>query len=91
MQLENALVAIGSAGLFGHGSLPLYFPEPATDFIFSVFASSVGLIGTVLFLLVLVVFDYSIFKRAEKGHGISKFLWIGCWQRLHLDKFKTLE
>ena len=77
MQLENALVAIGSAGLFGHGSLPLYFPEPATDFIFSVFASSVGLIGTVLFLLVLVVFDYSIFKMAEKGHGISKFLWIG--------------
>ena len=42
LQLENALAAIGSAGLFGHGynKTPLYFPESSTDFIFAVFASN---------------------------------------------------
>ena len=92
MQLENALVAIGSAGLFGHGSFTtLIFQNPPLTLSFLCLRSSVGLIGTVLFLLVLVVFDYSIFKMAEKGHGISKFYGLDCWQRLHLDKFKTLE
>ena len=37
LQLENALTAIGSAGLFGHGfnNTPIYFPEASTDFIFA--------------------------------------------------------
>ena len=45
LQLENALAAIGSAGVFGHGfnNTPIYFPESGTDFIFAVFASNFGL------------------------------------------------
>ena len=37
LQLENALTAIGSAGVFGHGynQTPIYFPESSTDFIFA--------------------------------------------------------
>ena len=52
LQLENSLTAIGSSGLYGHGfhHTPLYFPEAGTDFIFSVFASNFGLIGSYLLL-----------------------------------------
>ena len=45
MQLRNSLIAVGSAGVFGHGfnNTPIYFPEMQTDFIFSVIASNFGL------------------------------------------------
>lgn len=62
LQLENAMVAIGSAGLFGHGfnKTPVYFPESATDFIFAVFASNFGLVGVILLLAIIIFFDVSI-------------------------------
>lgn len=62
LQLENAMAAIGSAGLFGHGfnKTPVYFPESATDFIFAVFASNFGLVGVILLLAIIIFFDVSI-------------------------------
>ena len=62
LQLENAMAAIGSAGLFGHGfnKTPVYFPESATDFIFAVFASNFGLVGVILLLTIIIFFDVSI-------------------------------
>lgn len=62
MQLTNSLSAIGSSGLLGHGfnKTPLYFPEAGTDFIFSVFASNFGLIGSLVLLLILLLFDLHI-------------------------------
>lgn len=75
-QLENSLTSIGSSGLFGHGfnNLPLYFPEPQTDFIFSVYASSFGLFGSVLFIFLLVLFDFRLLYISKKNHGIDKYL-----------------
>ena len=68
LQLENALAAIGSAGVFGHGynKTPIYFPESGTDFIFAVFASNFGLLGCFLFLLLLLLFDGKLFFIAIK-------------------------
>lgn len=62
LQLENAMAAIGSAGLFGHGfnKTPVYFPESATDFIFAVFASNFGLVGVILLFAIIIFFDVSI-------------------------------
>ncbi len=67
LQLENSLTAIGSSGLYGHGfhHTPLYFPEAGTDFIFSVFASNFGLIGSYLLLFLLLLFDFTLFKIAK--------------------------
>lgn len=67
-QLENALAAIGSAGLFGHGfnSTPIYFPEASTDFIFAVFASNFGLFGSLLLIGLIIFFDISIINIARK-------------------------
>lgn len=48
-QLENGMTAIGSAGIFGFGrnNTPIYFPEPHNDFIFAVYASNYGFIGSI--------------------------------------------
>lgn len=68
LQLENALAAIGSAGLFGHGynQTPIYFPESSTDFIFAVFASNFGLIGVCILVGIILFLDISIIQLARK-------------------------
>lgn len=80
LQLENALAAIGSAGVFGHGynKTPIYFPESGTDFIFAVFASNFGLLGCFLFLLLLLLFDGKLFFIAIKKSPLTdKFVLAG--------------
>ena len=69
LQLENALAAIGSAGLFGHGfnNTPIYFPEASTDFIFAVFASNFGLVGVIILLSIIIFLDINIILLASKG------------------------
>ena len=68
LQLENAIAAIGSAGLFGHGynQTPIYFPESSTDFIFAVFASNFGLIGVVILLVIIFYLDVEILSLSQK-------------------------
>lgn len=80
MQLENALMAIGSAGLFGKGFLntPIYFPEPHTDFIFAVFASNYGLIGSLALIGLLAFFDIKIISLGSKSvNNINKYTIAG--------------
>lgn len=68
LQLENAMAAIGSAGLFGHGfnQTPIYFPESSTDFIFAVYASNFGFVGVILLLGIILYFDIQIILLARK-------------------------
>lgn len=79
-QLENSLSAIGSAGLFGHGlsTNPIYFPEAETDFIFAVFASHTGFIGSVLLLMLIAFFDIKLIMLAIKTNKLAnKYLIAG--------------
>ena len=68
LQLNNAIIAIGSGGLYGNGfnSVPLYFPESSTDFIFAVYASCFGLIGVIILLITIIYFDYCIISLIRK-------------------------
>lgn len=68
LQLENAMAAIGSAGLLGHGyhQTPIYFPESSTDFIFAVFASNFGYLGVILLITVICYLDIQIIVLAKK-------------------------
>ena len=68
MQLTNALASIGSAGLFGYGfnKTPIYFPEPHTDFIFSVFTSNFGFVLSCLLILIILYFDIQLIILASK-------------------------
>lgn len=80
LQLENAISAIGSSGLFGHGfkKTPIYFPEAATDFIFAVFASNFGLLGVSILLSLFVLFDYYIISlMKKKNNNQSKYILAG--------------
>ncbi|MEG0473419.1 MAG: putative lipid II flippase FtsW [Solibacillus sp.] len=60
-QAVQSLLAIGPAGLFGHGLLEsrqkyLYLPEPQNDFIFSIILEEVGLLGGMGLLLIFACF-----------------------------------
>lgn len=68
-QLENGLSSIGSGGLFGVGikNTPLYFPEAQTDFVFAVYASNFGFIGSMFLILLLLFFDIKLIGIALKN------------------------
>lgn len=77
LQLNNALISIGSGGLFGNGfnSVPLYFPEASTDFIFAVYATCFGLVGVIILLIVIIYFDYCIISLVKrKTININKYI-----------------
>lgn len=79
MQLTNSLIAIGSAGIFGHGlnQTPIYFPEMQTDFIFAVFASNFGLLGASLLILLIIFFDINLIHTVSKTTDFTDKYAIG--------------
>ena len=79
-QLENSLVSIGSSGIFGHGyrKTPIYFPESGTDFIFAVYASNFGLIGSIVLFILFLFFDKCLIDISKKTNNITnKYIIIG--------------
>ena len=79
LQLKNSLIAIGSSGVKGHGinHTPIYFPEMQTDFIFSVFASNTGLIGSVILIIIMAFFDLTIIGYSNKTTNITDKYAVG--------------
>ena len=80
MQLTNAMAAVKAAGFlgFGIGNTPIYIPEPHTDFIFSVYASNTGLLGTLILISTILTFDISLFKIAiDTNYKMCKFVTLG--------------
>ena len=79
-QLQNGLSAIGSGGLLGYGlnNTPIYFPEPQTDFIFAVYASNFGFIGSTILILLIGLFDIKLILLALKTKkNINKYIISG--------------
>ena len=79
LQLRNSLIAIGSSGLTGHGinNTPIYFPEMQTDFIFAVFASNTGLIGSFSLLIIMLFFDLTLINSVNKTNELPDKYAIG--------------
>lgn len=80
MQLENSLTSIGSSSILGHGynKTPIYFPESGTDFIFAVYASNFGLLGSIFLIVIILYFDITIIKIAKNTSNITeKFTAVG--------------
>lgn len=93
MQLTNALTSIGSAGILGFGfnNTPLYFPEPQTDFIFSVFATNYGLIGSFLLLSLIIYFDINILKTGmNTKYKIDKYVITGIFGMLLYQQIQNI-
>ena len=94
MQLTNSLSAIGSSGLLGYGfnNTPIYFPEAGTDFIFSVFASNFGFIGSALLLIILLLFDSKLIKIARSDiDEINKYVMIGILGILFYQQIQNIS
>lgn len=71
-QAVQSLLAIGPAGLFGHGFLKsrqkyLYLPEPQNDFIFSIILEETGFIGGLCIVCIFACFLYSGYKLATRA------------------------
>lgn len=72
-QLVNALIAVGTGGLFGRGlgesvQKLAYLPEAHTDFIFAVFAEEFGLFGVIALLGLYAVLVW-------RGFVIARLAW----------------
>lgn len=75
-QLYTALMAIGSAGLSGHGlqEYLVNIPEAQTDFIFAVVGQSFGLLGTLFVLFLCLSLDLRLLR-------------IACLSKITFDKY----
>ena len=74
-QINQSLFAIGSGGMFGLGlgnskQKYLYLPEPQNDFIFSVLAEELGFFGSVLVILLFMLFIWRGVVIAMKAQDI---------------------
>ena len=93
LQLENALAAIGSAGLFGHGynNTPIYFPESSTDFIFAVYASNFGLLGVFILFAIIIFLDINIFTLTRKKiEDTNKYIIAGILGMLLFQQIQNI-
>lgn len=79
---KQALIAIGSGGLFGkgfgHGSQSqLHFlPEQHTDFIFAVIAEELGFVGAFLTVLLFALLLWRLFSVAKKADSTFGKLYV---------------
>lgn len=91
-QLLNGLGSIGAASLFGYGfrNTPLYFPEAGTDYIFAVFASNYGFIGSLLLICIIAIFDIKLVNLAFKNHGCTKYVIIGLVSMLVYQQLQNI-
>ena len=92
-QLENSLSAIGSGGYIGNGifKTPIYFPEPQTDFIFAVYASNFGFIGSITLIIILLFFIIRlVFLAINSEDNTNKYLIAGVIGMLIYQQFQNM-
>ena len=92
-QLSNGLVSIGTASILGHGfnNTPLYFPEAHTDFIFAVYSSNFGFIGSILLFILIAFFDIKLINTAIKSNNnINKYIIAGIVGMLIYQQFQNI-
>lgn len=79
----QSLIAVGTGGLTGVGLMEgkqklFYLPEPHTDFIFSVVAEEVGLIGSVFVVALFAIFMLRGLRAATLApDNFARFLAVG--------------
>ncbi len=74
-QVQQALIAIGSGGMFGIGlghskQKGLYLPEPVGDSIFAIIAEELGMLGAIGVIVLFVLFAWRGLKIAASAPDI---------------------
>lgn len=91
-QLQKGITSIGSAGIFGHGfyNTPLYFPEAETDFIFAVYSSNFGFIGSIFLFLLIFLLDFALISIANKSKKRDKLIIAGTVSMLLYQQIQNI-
>ncbi|MEG2457981.1 MAG: FtsW/RodA/SpoVE family cell cycle protein [Bacilli bacterium] len=80
MQLENSLITISHGGIFGKGigHIPIYIPESYSDFIFSIYSLSFGLIGSCFLIIIIIIFIICLIYMCIKAKKtVDKYIISG--------------
>lgn len=77
-QAVQSLMAIGPAGIFGHGfgqsrQKFLYLPEPQNDFIYAIILEEIGLLGGLVIVALFVLVLYAGYKLAVRATSRAAF------------------
>lgn len=92
-QLYTALMAVGSAGVTGHGAatIAISFAEPQNDFIFAVIAKNYGLIGVGITILVSLLFNLKLILVALRFDGLKeKYMVAGLLGMLFFQQIQNM-
>ena len=82
--LQQAMIAIGSGGLFGKGLLQSsqgtlgYLPEAPTDFIFCILAEELGFVGALVLLIMYAVLIVICVRIARSGGDLFGMVIVMC-------------
>jgi len=82
-QIEQAMIALGSGGIFGVGmgmsrQRELFLPESYTDFIFAIVGEEYGFLGAILVLSVFVLIMIRGMKIAKRAtDDLGRYLAVG--------------
>jgi len=92
-QLYTSLLIMGSSGLSGAGlnQAIINFPEPQTDFIFTVIGQNFGFIGTSIVVILITIFDIKLITIALKyNRQREKLLLAGMLGMLIFQQFQNI-
>lgn len=82
-QIHQALIALGSGGIWGFGLGQSrqkfnYLPEPAGDSIFAIIGEELGMVGAVCVIVAFLVLAYKGYRIAGKAHDdFGRLLAVG--------------
>ena len=92
-QLSQGLLAIGSGNLVGNGlqSAMTTIPEAHTDFIFAVIGMDFGLIGTLITIILCLLFDFEILSTATLNRGhYNSYLCVGIFAMIFFQQIQNI-
>ncbi len=92
-QLYTSLLAVGSAGLTGHGAQAtmISFAEPQNDFIFAVIAKNYGFIGASTVIFISLLFNLKLLSVALKSdRPKEQYMVAGLLGMLFFQQFQNM-
>jgi cell division protein FtsW len=96
-QVIQSLIAVGTGGVWGKGLMNgvqklFYLPEPHTDFIYSVIAEELGLVGATVLLVCFCVITWRGLRVALRApDGFGAFLALGLTTMVAVQAFVNIS
>lgn len=94
--IQQALIGIGSGGIFGMGFLKsvqkfFYLPEAHTDSVFSVMAEEFGFLGSIILIILYLSFLLAGFKIAHQArNNFNKYFTVGLISSIGFQAFVNM-